>query len=100
MGTEGVTPRRRSHSIAFLRLGHGRADAAPLAWSITRPPSSRPRLLVTPEPRTERVFERSKRPPLRPLTPLRCVRGSDANLFPDPVRVLSPSPASPAAAPP
>ena len=28
------------------------------------------------EPRTKRVLERSKRPDVTPLTPLRCVRGS------------------------
>src|SRR5947207_2388253 len=31
------------------------------------------------EPRTERVFERSKRPAPHPLTPLRSVRGSERN---------------------
>jgi hypothetical protein len=38
--------------------------------------SSGTRLVGKSEPRTERVFERSKRPAL-PLTSLRCVRGSD-----------------------
>jgi hypothetical protein len=39
----------------------------------TRPDAEAPS-----EPRTERVFERSKRPvALWPLTPLRCVRGSE-----------------------
>jgi WD40 repeat protein len=52
------------------------ATASPWAGPPTEPPTQR--VTFTSEPRTQRVCERSKQPgALRPLTPLRCVRGSE-----------------------